>query len=299
MRFYSCGGFNTPTLCVGVVDYSWIMCKETTRIYFEDDYCAVAYKASGENSQTFFTQLFPHKPFVAPVNRLDTPVSGIVLLAFSAPVQTLFSRAFESGAVQKEYWAICERSTEHPAEVSEPQRLEHWLGFHTKTQKAFVGAAPIDITPANTTVADITKPKKHKKPALKKAVLYWTLCGKGDRYDFIRISPETGRTHQIRVQMAAAGHPIKGDLKYGARRSEPSGGIRLHSYKLSFIHPVTHQDITVEAPPMQPDTLWKACIEACTNNTAFTNKGQADASAGTTASAALSTGSQIGSERYP
>ena len=221
------------------------MCKETTRIYFEDDYCAVAYKASGENSQTFFAPLFPHKPFVAPVNRLDTPVSGIVLLAFSAPVQTLFSRAFEAGSVQKEYWAICERSTEYPAEASEPQRLEHWLGFHTKTQKAFVGADPIDITPPNTSYDGITKPKKHKKPALKKAVLYWTLCGKGDRYDFIRISPETGRTHQIRVQMAAAGHPIKGDLKYGARRSEPNGGIRLHSYKLSFIHPVTHQNITV------------------------------------------------------
>ena len=274
------------------------MCKDTTRIYFEDDYCAVAYKASGENSQTFFTQLFPHKPFVAPVNRLDTPVSGIVLLAFSAHIQTLFSRAFEAGSVQKEYWAICERSTEPPAAVSEPQRLEHWLGFHTKTQKAFIGAAPIDITPAKTSAADITKPKKHKKPALKKAVLYWTLCGKGERYDFIRISPETGRTHQIRVQMAAAGHPIKGDLKYGARRSEPSGGIRLHSYKLSFIHPVTHQNITAEVPPMQPDTLWNACMEACANSTAFTNKGQPEADADTTAPAALATSHQIGAELH-
>lgn len=243
------------------------MCKETTRVYFEDDYCAVVYKASGENSQTFFTRLFPHKPFIAPVNRLDTPVSGLLLLAFSAPVQTLFSRTFEAGSVQKEYWAICERSPGHSAEISELQRLEHWLGFHTKTQKAFVGAAPIEIIHANTISAGITKPKKHKKPTLKKAVLYWTLCGKGERYDFIRISPETGRTHQIRVQMAAAGHPIKGDLKYGARRSEPSGGIRLHSYKLSFIHPVTHQTVTVEAPPMQQDTLWKACIAACITDT--------------------------------
>ena len=275
------------------------MCKETTRIYFEDDYCAVAYKASGENSQTFFAPLFPHKPFVAPVNRLDTPVSGIVLLAFSAQIQTLFSRAFEAGAVQKEYWAICERFTEHPAAVSKPQRLEHWLGFHTKTQKAFVGATPIDITLTNTTAAGITKPKKHKKPALKKAVLYWTLCGEGDRYDFIRIRPETGRTHQIRVQMAAAGHPIKGDLKYGARRSESSGGIRLHSYKLSFSHPVTHQDITVQAPPIQPDTLWKACMAACTNSTTFSNKGEADAGADTTAPATLPTSHQIDAERRP
>ena len=273
------------------------MCKEPSRIYFEDDYCAVAYKAIGENSQTFFTQLFLHKPFIVPVNRLDTPVSGIVLLAFSAHIQTLFSRAFKAGAVQKEYWAICERSTVHPAETSEPQRLEHWLGFHTKTQKAFVGAAPIDITHANITSAGITKPKKNKKPTLKKAVLYWTLCGKGDRYDFIRISPETGRTHQIRVQMAAAGHPIKGDLKYGARRSESNGGIRLHSYKLSFIHPVTHQNITVEAPPMQPDTLWQACTEVYANSTAFRNKGQPEADADTTAPAALPTSHQMDSEQ--
>lgn len=274
------------------------MCKESARIYFEDDYCAVAYKASGENSQTFFEPLFPHKPFIAPVNRLDTPVSGIILLAFSAPVQTLFSRAFEAGSVQKEYWAICERSPVHSAAASEPQRLEHWLGFHTKTQKAFVGADPIEIIHANTISAGITKPKKHKKPALKKAVLYWTLCGKGERYDFIRISPETGRTHQIRVQMAAAGHPIKGDLKYGARRSEPSGGIRLHSYKLSFIHPVTHQNITVEAPPMQPDTLWKACMEACTKSAAFTNKGHPKANADKTALSALATSGQIGAEGH-
>ena len=269
------------------------MYKEATRIYFEDDYCAVVYKTSGENSQTFFASLFPHKPFTALVNRLDTPVSGIVLLAFSAHIQTLFSRAFETGSVQKEYWAICERATAHPLEISETHRLEHLLGFHTKTQKAFISTDPIDIHPIG-----ITKLKtKNKKQALKKAVLYWTLCGKGDRYDFIRISPETGRTHQIRVQMAAAGHPIKGDLKYGARRSEPSGGIRLHSYKLSFIHPVTHQNITVEAPPVQPDTLWSACMEACTNNTAFTNKGQAEADADTTAPAALPTSHQIDAER--
>lgn len=293
------------------------MCKETTRIYFEDDYCAVAYKASGENSQTFFTRFFPHKPFAAPVNRLDTPVSGLLLLAFSAQVQTLFARAFEAGSVQKEYWAICERSTVHPAETSAPQRLEHWLGFHTKTQKAFVGATSSIAVPSNTAPSGIafpnmtssamtfaelastgsTKPKKNKKPALKKAVLYWTLCGKGDRYDFIRISPETGRTHQIRVQMAAAGHPIKGDLKYGARRSESNGGIRLHSYKLSFSHPVTNKTITVEAPPAQPDTLWKACIEACTNSTAFRNKGQPKADADKTAPAALSVSGQMGSER--
>ena len=271
------------------------MYKEATRIYFEDDYCAVVYKASGENSQTFFASLFPHKPFTALVNRLDTPVSGIVLLAFSAHIQTLFSRAFETGSVQKEYWAICERATAHPLEISETHRLEHLLGFHTKTQKAFISTDPIDIRPIG-----ITKLKtKNKKQALKKAVLYWTLCGKGDRYNFIRISPETGRTHQIRVQMAAAGQPIKGDLKYGARRSDPNGGIRLHSYKLSFTHPITHKNITVEAPPIRPDNLWKACIEACTNSTMVTNTEQPESDTDKVILSALSTSSQIDSERQP
>lgn len=273
--------------------------SQESRIYFEDDYCAVAYKASGENTQTFFAPLFPHKPFVAPVNRLDTPVSGIVLLAFSAQIQTLFSRAFEAGSVQKEYWAICERTAVHSAEISGAQRLEHWLGFHTKTQKAFIGAAPIDMTPTNTGSASITKPQKNKTPALKKAVLYWTLCGKGERYDFIRMSPVTGRTHQIRVQMAAAGHPIKGDLKYGARRSEQGGGIRLHSYKLSFVHPLTHKKITIEAPPVQPDTLWKACIDVCINSSAPIPRQQAAADKNTTTVSVAPTSGQRSSEQRP
>ena len=275
------------------------MCKDSARIYFEDDYCAVAYKASGENSQTFFAPLFPHKPFVAPVNRLDTPVSGLVLLAFSARIQTLFSRAFEAGSVQKEYWAICEWSPVHSAEISGTQRLEHWLGFHTKTQKAFVGAAPLEAAPPDTTSGGIIKPQKQKRQPLKKAILYWTLCGKGERYDFIRISPETGRTHQIRVQMAAAGHPIKGDLKYGARRSEHGGGIRLHSYKVSFIHPVTRQNITIEASPVQPDTLWRACIDVCTNRTALIHNEQAEADGDTPAVSVLPTNNQSNSERRP
>ena len=96
--------------------------------------------------------------------------------------------------------------------------------------------------------------------------------------------------------MAAAGHPIKGDLKYGARRSDPNGGIRLHAYKLSFIHPVTHKNITVKAPPVQPDTLWQACTEVCLNDTPFTNKEQAKSS---TAKDIPASCGQIDPERRP
>ena len=140
--------------------------KENPRIYFEDEYCAVVYKKTGEHSQTFFSTLFPQKTFVTAVNRLDTPVSGLVLLAFSAQAQTLFSRAFTAGEMQKEYWAICERNRRNPESKAAPetqtipegalfeqkaepeglehfQRLEHLVGFHTKTQKAFIaGESP-------------------------------------------------------------------------------------------------------------------------------------------------------------
>ena len=259
------------------------MCEKNTRIYFEDEYCAAVYKKAGEDSQSFFTAFFPDKPFIAAVNRLDTPVSGIMLLAFSAHIQTFFLHAFENGTVKKEYWAVCERPEPVPGcfiEIGVFQRLEHRIGFHTKTRKAFVGDAPAESVPLSEPVCydkkarpaapakngSRCKRRRNTGAPLKKAVLHWTLCGKGERYDFIRIHPETGRTHQIRVQMAAAGRPIKGDLKYGARRSEPGGGIRLHSFGLSFIHPVTGNHISVKAEPQQTDPLWKACTAACLNS---------------------------------
>lgn len=248
--------------------------EKNLRIYFEDEYCAIIYKRAGENSQTFFTALFPEKSFIAAVNRLDIPVSGLLLLAFSAQVQTLFSHAFKQNTIKKEYWAICERTTAASANTVSAQRLEHWLGFHTRSRKAFIGA-PAGTAPAQGTGTDAVNDTKRrgtyapiKRPKLNKAILYWSLCGKGLHYDFIRILPETGRTHQIRVQMAHIGRPIKGDLKYGARRSEPDGGIRLHSFALRFTHPITGKRINVNAAPMLPDTLWKDCIKACADSSA-------------------------------
>lgn len=257
------------------------MCKTGTRIYFEDEYCALIYKKAGEDAQRFFVPFFPSQSFVSAVNRLDTPVSGLMLIAFSASLQTALSRSFTANTVKKEYWAICERMVSSTSAYSEmrggepvsgqtvrghracgqtvathgtlppdtergPHRLEHLIGFRRKTQKAYIAVQP-----------------HAKSLRLKKAVLYWTLCGTGERYDFIRIEPETGRTHQIRVQMAAAGHPIKGDLKYGARRSESKGGIRLHAYRLSFTHPVTHTYMSIAALPEPFDRLWAACTDVC------------------------------------
>lgn len=279
-----------------------------TRIYFEDKHCAVVYKKTGEGSQTFFKGLFPQKRFAAAVNRLDTPVSGLLIVAFSPQIQTQFSRAFESGAIQKEYWAICERAGAGKtaksvagaacATVETPVlaageavcgTVAHWIGFSTKTQKAFIAAVqdeagddqavapsepfmPEALPAGKTTGKNCSRGNRstacRSKAQVKKAVLDWALCGRGERYDFIRIQPRTGRTHQIRVQMAAIGHPIKGDLKYGARRSEP-GGIRLHSCKVRFTHPVTGALLCIEAPLLQPDTLWNLCIQVCSGDSSL------------------------------
>ncbi len=207
-------------------------------IYFQDEHCAVVYKRAGENSETFFASLFPNAGFAQAVHRLDQPVSGLVIVAFSKAVQTAFSRAFTHNAIQKEYRAVCERPGSGTMQTA--GRLEQCIGFDRKKQKAFVCAEG------------------------KKAVLEWECCGAGERYDFIKIHPLTGRTHQIRVQLASIGRSIKGDLKYGARRSEKGGGIRLHGYSLGFAHPVSGKPVTVAAPPLEQDTLWQACNAACT-----------------------------------
>ena len=232
--------------------------KKMHPVYFEDEHCAVLYKDIGENAQTFFHALFPRKTFAAAVNRLDTPVSGLTVIAFSAQVQTSLSEAFRNNAVRKEYQAVCEQGTDSALVSAAYYRAEHLIGFHVKKQKAFI-CSEADRHCARQPDGAV----KRRNSKLKKAVLYWQLCGRGERYDFIRILPETGRTHQIRAPMAFLGRPIKGDLKYGAQRSERGGGIRLHCYSLCFTHPVTGAAVTCCAEPVRQDELWKACCCAC------------------------------------
>ncbi|MGP1576162.1 MAG: RluA family pseudouridine synthase [Treponema sp.] len=234
------------------------------RIFYEDAYCAVVYKKIGEDSQSFFTELFPDKSFVQPVNRLDKPVSGLILAAFSPQIQAVCSRSFADGQAEKEYWAVCLRPAEQPEPVGF-QRLEQYLSFNTKKQKAFLCR---DVSPLETHKVQTTgNTRDSVRSARNYALLYWKQCGTGKRYDFLKIFPKTGRTHQIRVQMAAIGRPIKGDLKYGAPRSEKNGGIRLHAYSLRLPHPVTGDILAVSALPQEPDALWAACTTVCTSDT--------------------------------
>jgi 23S rRNA pseudouridine1911/1915/1917 synthase len=180
-------------------------------------------------------------PELEAVHRIDQPVSGAVLLAFDKQTLAHLSAQFAAGQIRKKYHAIVERR--QGVELASSGRLDHMLRFDHKHHKATVCLKE-----------DIRKGGSDWK----RAALSWTLAGNGDRYAFLEVIPETGRTHQIRAQLAFAGMVIKGDLKYGAKRSDPLGGIRLHAYAIQFKHPVTGDSITVTAPILQPDALWQA-----------------------------------------
>ncbi|MDR3249329.1 MAG: RNA pseudouridine synthase [Treponema sp.] len=183
------------------------------------------------------------------VHRLDVPVSGCVLFARNPRALAFFNACFRSagedspGQVEKIYWGI----TELPRnEIPESGDLIHWLA-PGKGNRSNVFNDP--------------------GPGRKKSVLRYRTLGRGDRYLFLEFTLFTGRHHQIRAQLAHAGLPIKGDLKYGARRSERGGGIRLHSYSLAFPEflpsPAPGDSlVVVSAPPPVVDNLWDAFIQA-------------------------------------
>lgn len=181
-------------------------------------------------------------PFIEAVHRLDQPVSGCVLLALDKDSFTSLTVQFTSGRIRKRYLAVVEKP-EAPLESS-AGRLEDYLYFDKRNRKA-----------------RIVVETEAKRLAAKRAVLEWSLIGEGDRYLFISVEPKTGRTHQIRAQLAAHGLTIKGDLKYGAKRSELAGGIRLHAYTVQFKSPKTGDIITISCPPSDPDPLWQALME--------------------------------------
>lgn len=209
-------------------------------ILFEDEYFAIVVKYIGEDSQCFFKSIWQNKKYAEAVNRLDKSVSGLVVIAFLKNIHFKLNALFMEHKVKKEYWAICTKKEN--IELNKMQIAEDNISFNTKIQKGFI---------AKNTVG------------AKKSVLYWELCGIGENYNFLRIFPITGRTHQIRIQLANIGMPIKGDVKYGFSRTEKLGGIRLHAYALKFQHPITGENIEYSAFPQYSDALWDACKKAC------------------------------------
>ena len=174
-----------------------------------------------------------HKPgnvFLGVVHRLDRPVSGLVVFARTGKALARLNEMFRTKEVKKTYWAIVGNCPSLPE-----GELCHWLVRNEKQNKSYAYDA--------------------EKPGAKQAILDYRLIGRSDRYYLLEVDLKTGRHHQIRCQLAKIGCPIKGDLKYGAPRSNPDGSISLHARRICFIHPVSKKEICVEAP-LPEDRLW-------------------------------------------
>jgi 23S rRNA pseudouridine1911/1915/1917 synthase len=184
-----------------------------------------------------------HKPgnvFCGVTHRLDRPTSGVVVFAKTSKALSRLNEMFRNGEVDKTYWAIVKNRP-----PKDEDTLIHYLIKNEKTNKS--------------TAYD------SEKPNTKKAILHYKLIAVSQKYFLLEVDLETGRHHQIRCQLAKIGCPIKGDLKYGAERSNPDGSISLHARTISFVHPVSKQQIHVVAP-VPNDTLWKTLESSVETN---------------------------------
>ncbi|MDR0698473.1 MAG: RNA pseudouridine synthase [Tannerella sp.] len=176
----------------------------------------------------------PGNVFIGVTHRLDRPVTGVVIFAKTSKALKRMNDLFRNGEVKKTYLAIVKNAP--PEQEGE---LRHWLVRDEKQNKSFA--------------------YDKERPDSKEAILHYRLLAQSEKYYLVEIDLKTGRHHQIRCQFAKTGCPIKGDLKYGAKRSNPDGGISLHAHSASFIHPVTKKKINITAQ-MPHDNLWKTFL---------------------------------------
>ena len=203
------------------------------KVLYEDNHIIIVSKSAGEivqGDKTGDTPLSetvklyikekyakPGAVFLGVVHRLDRPVSGVVVFARTSKALTRLNELFRSGEVKKTYWALTQNIPKEPEGV-----LTHYLVRNEQKNKSFA--------------------YDHERPGAKKAVLDYSVLGHSDRYHLLE---------------AAMGCPIRGDLKYGAPRSNPDGSISLHARSIRFVHPVSHEEIFVEAP-LPTEGPWQA-----------------------------------------
>lgn len=225
--------------------------KENLQVLYEDNHIIIVNKRAGDIVQGDKTGDKPlsdvvknyikdkyNKPgnvYLGVVHRLDRPTTGVVLFAKTSKALPRLNKLFADKKTQKTYWALVKQ---------EPPKTEdtliHWLKKNPKNNKST--AYPNEI------------------PEGKKAVLHYQVIKKLDSYYLLEVTLETGRHHQIRVQLASMGCPIKGDLKYGFDRSNKDASISLHARNLQFTHPVSKNFIDVTAP-LPKDPVWDACLK--------------------------------------
>ena len=217
-------------------------------ILYEDNHLLVVNKHSGdlvqpdpsgssalEDQIKAFIKQRDNKPgavFLGVVHRIDRPVSGVVLFAKTSKALTRLNEMIREGRIHKVYWALTEAAPQ-----TEVGTLTHYIWRDSKANRSRAYDSP--------------------KGDAKLAKLNYKVIGASVRYTLLEVELLTGRHHQIRAQLSKIGCPIRGDLKYGAKRSNPNGGISLHSRRVEFEHPVRKEPITVTAPVPKGDNLWE------------------------------------------
>ena len=220
-------------------------------VLYEDNHIIIVNKASGEIVQgdktgdkplveyakDYLKEKYDKKGnvFCGVIHRLDRPVSGVVVFAKTSKALSRMNAMFQNREVRKIYWAITRNKPE-----KENDTLVHYITTTERNNKSYASLTPSD-------------------KALK-AVLDYKIISSSDNYYLLEVELHTGRKHQIRVQLSAIGCPIKGDLKYGAQRSNPDASISLHARRIIFKHPVSGNIIDVTAP-VPNDKLWNILEE--------------------------------------
>lgn len=238
-----------------------------SRILYEDNHILIINKKVGEIVQSDKTGDEPlsetlkafiaqrdDKPghvFIGVPHRLDRPVSGIAMFAKTSKGLERLNEAFRTGDVHKHYYAlVCAKPEPESGELTD------WLVRNEKMNKSFVTKSPANAKDSgyrdDGACNSISRYGATSDSGAQKAVLRYKLAKSFDRYWLVDVELLTGRHHQIRCQLASHGWVIKGDLKYGAKRSNPDGGISLHAHSVTFAHPVSMKDITVTAPVHWP-----------------------------------------------
>lgn len=218
------------------------------QVVYEDNHIIIVYKQSGEIVQGDKTGDKPLSDtvkewikvrynklgnvFLGVVHRLDRPVAGLVMFGKTSKATSRLNAMFREGQVHKTYWAIVSGTPK-----ADEATLDNWLVRNEKENKSYA--------------------YDHEVPNSKHALLRYKVIARSDNYTLLAVDLLTGRHHQIRCQLAHAGMPIKGDLKYGARRSNPDGSISLLSHRMSFVHPVSKKTIDITSP-VPNDNLWHA-----------------------------------------
>ncbi|MCH5230586.1 MAG: RNA pseudouridine synthase [Muribaculaceae bacterium] len=216
------------------------------QVVYEDNHIIVVNKAPGEIVQgdktgdTPLSELLkaylkekynkPGNVFCGVVHRIDRPVGGLVVFAKTSKALSRLNNMLREGEIHKKYWALVEGKLQEKEGT-----LKNYLKSDGRLNKTFI-SSPDD-------------------PEAKESILEYKTISEGERYSLLEVKLITGRKHQIRAQLSGIGHPIKGDLKYGAKRSNPDGSISLLAKKIDFCHPVSKEMISLEAPT--PETFQK------------------------------------------